>query len=267
MSMYESLLLFAIQTAEKAGRVLLEHFKENEPISRGTPKEVKAMVDEIADEIIQKELEARFPDHSYLTEETGRVEKNSAYRWIIDPVDGTGNFVNSNPFYAISLFLCRGAEPVLGLIEAPSLQERYWAVKGEGAWVMDLETGERKRAQVSATRELQQSYLVCCEGGVKDRKRVLSHLDRYYAEVKDMRKLGSAALESAWVGLGRADAYITHEISIWDVAAGMLFVEEAGGVNLHFQGTPWTWDELLQAEELDLISSNGALELYGPASP
>jgi len=257
-------LEFAIATAEKAGKKLMQHFGESPPITRGTAKEVKSLLDETADEIIKGEIERCFPEHSYLTEESGMIDKQSDYLWIIDPVDGTGNYVNHNPFFAISIALWKAGEPLVAVIEAPALQERYTAEQGKGAFLSNTLTREQKPAQVSETNDISKAYLTFCEGGTPDRNTVVATIQKYYPLVKDMRKLGSAALECAWVGCGRADAYISHDISLWDIAAGVLFVSEAGGKILKFDGSEWNWKELSQQEDLNIIVNNQQLPLPLP---
>ncbi|HET7289529.1 MAG TPA: inositol monophosphatase family protein, partial [Thermodesulfobacteriota bacterium] len=119
----------AVKIAGKAGKMLLGSFRKERPVERGTVKEVKLVYDLVADSIIRKEIESRFPGHSYVTEETGFVDKESDYLWIIDPLDGTSNFADQNPMFAVSISLWHGGEPLLGVIEAPMMMERFAAVK------------------------------------------------------------------------------------------------------------------------------------------
>lgn len=254
-----SLLDFSIGIAEEAGSILLAHFKESAPSIRGTPKEVKSVFDRVSDEIIKKAIEEKYPDHSYLTEETGLVKKNSPYLWIIDPLDGTGNFVNGNPFFAVSIALWKDQKPLLCAIEAPALQEQYTVVLQEGAFLLNKKSMQKTKLKVSNTSDIRQAYLVYCEGGAKDKKPVLQTIEQNLLKAKDLRKLGSAALECAWVATGRADAYITHEISLWDIAAGVLLVHEAGGIITDFQGQMLPWEEIAISQTLNLIAKNATM--------
>lgn len=252
----------AIQIAEKAGKELLKEFRKSDSSIRGTSKGIKTLFDLLADKIIKKEIEKNFPTHSYLTEETGMIDKKSDYLWIIDPLDGTSNFVNHNPFFAVSIALWHKGEPVVGVIEAPMLQERYVAVKGKGAWVYDLKRNKKKKAKVSDVKDLKNSYWVFCEGGDNRRKRIADIFYTMYPKVKEYRKIGSAAIELAWVGTGRAEGYVTTKISVWDLAAGMIFVAEAGGKNLHFNGKPYGWKEFLERNDnFDFIATNGKIKI------
>ena len=251
----------AVSIAEKAGRRLLKSFRKDDPVERGTVKEVKLVYDIVADKIIRKEIESRFPGHSYVTEETGFVDKKSDYLWIIDPLDGTGNFADQNPMFAVSMTLWRGGEPVLGVIEAPMMMERFAAVRGCGSYHFDLLRKKVRRAKVSVVSRASKAYGVCCEGGVKNKKQSLELLGRYYLQLRDMRKLGSAALELAFVGTGRSESYMTTKISLWDIAAGILFVSEAGGQLLHLDGIPYEWREFRQWRRCDLLATNGKVRI------
>jgi len=251
---------FAVSTAKKAATRLMKDFKKFDPSTRGTPKEIKTRYDEIIDKILIKEISREFPEHSLLTEESGWIPRNADYLWIIDPLDGTGNYMNGNPFFAISIALWIKGKPHCGVIEAPALDETFVAQKGQGAYMY---RGNRKsKAKLSKTSDIKKAYLAFCEGGTKEKKRVLNYVTQFYDQAKDMRKLGSAALECAWVGIGRADAYITPCISLWDIAAGMIFVKEAGGRNLDFKLKPHTANSLIvDHESINLVAANKALKL------
>lgn len=224
-------------------------------------KEIKSVYDEIADKIIKDAIEQHLPDHSYLTEETGLVEKEKEYLWIIDPLDGTSNFVNHNPMFAVSIALWQRGEPLLGVIEAPMLNERFVAVSNKGAYHYDLLRKQKKQAHISQVDHVSQAYLVYCEGSEKDKNRLVPLLSKLYLQVKEMRKLGSAALELAWVGMGRSDGYATTQISLWDIAAGILFAKEAGGEILHFDDSPYQWSEFELQKKFDLLVTNGKIHI------
>ena len=223
----DKFLKFAIDTAQTTGRKMAYYFRKKEPVIPGAPSGIKTFYDDIADDMIKGLIEKRFPTHSYLTEETGLVDKKSDYLWIIDPLDGTSNFVNHNPFFSISVALWHKGAPMLGVIEVPILQETFTAVAGQGAFHYDGK--HKKRARVSAISSLSKSYLIFCEGGEKNKSRIVKIFRDLYPRTREMRKLGSAAIELAWVGLGRSEAYVTTQIHVWDIAAGVLFVKEAGG--------------------------------------
>ncbi|MEW6145407.1 MAG: inositol monophosphatase [Thermodesulfobacteriota bacterium] len=251
----------AVTIAEKAGKRLLRSFRKEAPVERGTVKEVKLVYDIVADRIIRKEMESRFPDHSYVTEETGFVDKKSDCLWIIDPLDGTSNFADQNPMFAVSISLWQKGEPLLGVIEAPMMMERFAAVRGYGSYHYDLLRRKVRRARVSRVSSVSKAYGVYCEGGVRNKKKSLELMGKYYLQLKDTRKLGSAALELAFVGMGRSEIYMTTSISLWDIASGILFVSEAGGELLHLDGTPYEWKEFRQERKCDLLATNGKIRI------
>lgn len=252
---------FAVETAEKAGKLLNDNFKKNGALLRATSKGAKSVYDKLVDDVIIKAIEKNFPSHSYVTEENGSVDKGGDYLWIIDPVDGTSNFENHNPFFSVSIALMHKNKPVIGVIEAPALRERYIAVSGKGAYIEDLGKKTRKKAKVSDIKKIASSYWVFCEGGAKRPERTVGLFNAIRPKAKELRKLGSAALELAWVGTGRAEGYITTDISLWDIAAGMLFVKEAGGKILQFSGKEYQWKDFNYKNSYDLAATNGKIIL------
>ncbi len=254
------ILQFATRIAENAGQELYRHFRAGEPTARGTSKEVKSVFDTVADDLLVGEITAQYPDHSYVTEETGLVDNGGEYLWIIDPLDGTGNFENHNPFFAVSVALWKGNEPVLGVVEAPALGERFTAFSGEGAWRYDARTNKRQPLQVSEVTEPAHSYVVFCEGGETDKQRLKRIVNAVYGEVKEMRKLGAAALECVWVAAGRADAYIAPWIPVWDVAAGLVLMREANGAILRISGEHFSLSGVPSLKPIDLLVTNGYIK-------
>lgn len=243
---------FAVQLARKAGAVLLEAFRRD-PASiflRSTAKEAASSYDKLIDRLIIGEISTSYPRHSLLTEESGYHQAGDEWLWIVDSLDGTGNFSNHNPFFAVCIALMHRGELTLGMIHAPALDELYLAEKGKGSYLNGV------RLDVSTIGELTRSYIIFCEGGSKDRERTGCLLRNVYPRVTDIRKLGSAGLETAWVASGRGEAYFTTAIEPWDVAAGVLLVWEAGGAVSDFSGNPW------QPGRGDFLFSNGLV--HGP---
>jgi len=253
---------FAVKTAKQTGKELLKYFgNADDSLARNTSKGFKTAYDNIADKMIIKAIKKNFPTHSIFTEETGMIDNNSDYLWIIDPLDGTGNFMNNNPFFTVSIALWFKGEPVLGIMEASFLNKRFIAVRGQGAWAVDLRNNKKRRAKVSNTKELKNSYFVTCEGGEKSRQKTADIFYNIYRQVKDLRKIGSATIECAWVGAGKADAYYTPKCNLYDVAAGILFVKEAGGRILDFNLKPYKWKDFNVRDKFDLIIANKNLKL------
>lgn len=233
--------------ARMAGGILFRHFREDWSLLslRTSAKEAVTRYDNQIDRQVVKEISRRYPDHSLLTEESGAMPGDPDWVWILDSLDGTGNFANFNPLFSICIALMHRGELLLGAVYAPAIDEFFFARKGKGAYL----NGHRLR--VTGVSELHQSYLLYCEGGEKDRERTGKLAGLVYPHAIDLRKLGSAGLETAWVAAGKAEAYFTTAIEPWDVAAGVLLVQEAGGQVTDFQGKPW------QPKRTDLLCSNG----------
>ena len=172
------------------------------------------------------------------------IEGESDWLWIVDSLDGTTSFANANPLFSVCIALQYEGEIFLGAVHAPAIGELYLAEKGKGAFL------NHTRIHVSEITDLKKSYLLYCEGGEKDRLKTGSILGKIYPEVMDIRKLGSAGLETAWVAAGKVEAYFTTKIEPWDVAPGVLLVQEAGGSVTNFRGNPW------KVERSDLLFSN-----------
>ena len=238
---------FIETVARRAGDTLLCHFGRDEQLltMRASVKDAVTRYDRLVDHLIVQDITAQYPGHSLLTEESGRLAGDPDWLWIVDSLDGTSAFASSNPLFCVCLALMHRGELAMGTVYAPAIGELYLAEKGKGAYL------NGKRIRVSQTSELAHSYLFYCEGGDKDRKRTGGLLARVYPEVTDVRKLGAAGLETAWVAAGKGDAYYTTSIEPWDVAPGVLLVEEAGGRVTDFHGDPW------RVETSDLVFSNG----------
>ena len=235
--------------ARKAGNALVKHFCQDWALlkERSTAKEAATKYDKEVDRLIIEEIKRHYPHHSLLTEESGSLQGDPDWLWIVDSLDGTGDFANFNPFFSICIALMHQGELLLGAIYAPAIDEFYFAEKGKGAYLNGV------KIQVSDVSDLSQSYIFYCEGGEKDRGRTGELLHKVYPLVTDIRKLGSAGLETAWVAAGKGEAYFSTRIEPWDVAPGVLLIQEAGGKVSDFQGNPW------QPQTSDLLFSNKKL--------
>ncbi len=245
----------AVEAATLAGKALVGNFRKHHANvygdqvlsvgNRSLSKEVTSSNDHEADKIIIDLLRDRCPDHNLLTEETGLIDNGSPYTWIIDPLDGSSNFLNHNPFFAVSICLAYENEPITGVIFSPFIEEMIVARKDQGCTV------NGRPVRVSDTDEIGRTYVVGCPGGEKNNVRFAEMEYALHQQIKDFRKIGSAAVECYMVAAGRVDAFTTLSISSWDVAAGVLAVQEAGGRATDFHGNPWTLDQT------DLLVSNG----------
>lgn len=238
---------FATSLAKKSGNILLKNFRKDHRLlrMRGVSKEIVTKYDKTVDKFIVKAITKKFPTYSILTEESGCRNKNSEFTWIVDSLDGSGNFAVGNPFFSVSLALVHLGKPILGVTYAPFLKELFIAEEGKGALL------NGRPVCVSNIGQFRKCYLVSCEGGEKNNIRISKINAKFHPKVKDFRKLGSGALESGWVSCGRAEAYIATKISPWDIAAGVLLVTEAGGKVTDFRGKPW------RPVNSDMVFSNG----------
>lgn len=217
-----------VQAAMKAGRSLGRDFGEvqNLQVSLKGPGDYVSQADRKAEEIIFTELAKARPGYGFLMEERGVVEgEDSQHRWIVDPLDGTTNFLHGIPVFSISIALERQGQIVAAVVYNPAMDELYTAERGGGAFLND------RRLRVSGRTKLTDAVIGC---GVPHLGRghhgnFLLELRNVMAEVAGVRRLGSAALDLAYVAAGRMDGFWETALSPWDVAAGILLVREAGG--------------------------------------
>ncbi len=211
----------------KAGRGLARDFGEveNLQVSLKGPGDFVSAADHRADKTLIAELQKARPTYSFLTEESGTIEgSDKGNRWIIDPLDGTTNFLHGIPIFAISLGLEREGQLVAGVVYNPVLNELYVAERGSGAFLND------KRLRVAKRRELGDTVITTGNSPRANKdERYLGEFRRVMAATAGVRWPGSAAMDLAWVASGRFDAYWHHGLSPWDISAGILLVREAGG--------------------------------------
>jgi myo-inositol-1(or 4)-monophosphatase len=180
-----------------------------------------------AEEILYKELSKARPDYGFLMEERGLVDgSDKSHRWIVDPLDGTTNFLHGIPLFCISIGLEREGQLVAGVIYNPISDEIFSAEKGRGAYLND-----QRRLRVAARKQLADAVVVTGipHRGRPGHERFLGEAANVMKEVSGIRRTGSAALDLAWTAAGRFDAYWEHSIQPWDLAGGIVIVREAGG--------------------------------------
>jgi len=224
-----ALMNIMIAAARKAGRSLARDFGEveNLQVSIKGPGNFVTAADHKAEEIIHRELAKARPGYSFLMEERGEIiGADRTHRWIVDPLDGTTNFLHGLPLFAISIGLERDGQAVAGVIYNPISDEMFTAEKGKGAFIND-----RRRLRVAARKSLADALVTT---GIPHLGRTghalfLGQLQSVIAQVAGVRRTGSAALDLAWTAAGRFDAYWERGIHPWDMAAGIVIVREAGG--------------------------------------
>ncbi len=212
----------------KASKSLIRDFGEieNLQVSSKGPGDFVSSADKRTEEIIINELQKAHPNFGIISEEVGIINKsNTANRWIIDPIDGTMNFLNGVPQFAISIGYEENNEIKCGVIFNPIMNEMFAAEKGSGAYL------NNSRIRVSKKKRLKDSLIVT--GGPKGSSKIKDKIfDEYIIiskNVSNVRKFGSAALDMAYVACGRFDGYWQRELNYWDVAAGIVILKEAGG--------------------------------------
>ena len=212
----------------KASRSLIRDFGEIENLQVSTkgPGDFVTSADKRTEKILINELQKAHPEYGIITEETGIINKsNTKKRWIIDPIDGTFNFMNGLPQFAISIAYEEEHEIKCGVIFNPIMNEMFCAEKGSGAYLNNT------RIRVSNKKKIKDSLIVT--GGPKGASRIKEKIFSEYINVSNnvanVRKFGSAALDMAYVACGRFDGYWQRELNYWDVAAGIIIVKEAGG--------------------------------------
>jgi myo-inositol-1(or 4)-monophosphatase len=223
-----ALMNVMIKAARKAGRSLSRDFGEIEhlQISSKGPADFVSRADHRAEKIIFDELSHARPNYCFLMEESGvTVGSDKSHRWIVDPLDGTTNFLHGIPQFAISIALERDGELVAGVIYNPAMDELFTAEKGGGAYLND------HRMRVAAREELANAVIVTGipHRGKSGKEQFIAECRAVMQEVAGVRRTGSAAIDLAWVAAGRFDGYWERNIKAWDMAAGIVIVREAGG--------------------------------------
>ena len=249
-----ALMNVMVGAARKAGRSLTRDFGEveNLQVSVKGPGNFVSAADHKAEEIIHQELSKARPGYSFLMEERGEVAGDDrTHRWIVDPLDGTTNFLHGVPLFAISIGLEREGQLVAGIVYNPIADEMFTAEKGKGAYLND-----RRRLRVAARKSLADALVTTGipHLGRAGHARFLAEIPRVMREVAGVRRTGSAALDLAWTAAGRFDAYWERSIQPWDTAAGIVIVREAGGTVTDLSGGPEMFDKL------EVLAANGNIQ-------
>ena len=241
MVSHSGLITVMERAARKAAPRIRRDFNEVEQlqVSRKGPADFVSMADKQAEQTVVEELRHARPDWGFYMEEGGTIEGSPGKpRWVIDPIDGTSNFLHGIPHFAISIAV---QEPKLsggwgeitqGLVYQPLTDESFWAEKGRGSWLNE------RRLRVSSRRDLADALIATgipykAHGNLERFQKILGALS---PEVAGIRRFGAAALDLAWVAAGRYDGFWEEDLQLWDIAAGVLLVREAGGFVTDFRG-------------------------------
>ena len=245
----------------KASRSLIRDFGEieNLQVSSKGPGDFVTSADKRTEKILIEELQKAHPEYGIISEETGYVNKsNTKNRWIIDPIDGTMNFLNGIPQFAISIGYEEENEIKCGVIFNPISNEMFCAEKGNGAYL------NNSRIRVSNKKKIKDALLVTGgpKGSSKIKEKIFSEYINISKQVSNVRKFGSAALDIAYVACGRFDGYWQRELNYWDIAAGIIILKEAGGfvdffeddANLPLKKNILATNSMIHEELSDLIN-------------
>lgn len=250
--MFSEYTIIAIETAKRAGEILLEGFGTTFKISEKEGKNnLVTEFDNRSEEFIISNLKQRFPEFSFLAEESGPTNNvhSNGYLWVIDPLDGTVNYAHNLPIFSVSIALIKNKEILCGVIYNPILDEVFVAEKNKGAYL------NSQPLAVSKCNKLDNSFLVT--GFPYNIDSNPGHcVDQFVQMLKrgiPVRRLGSAALDLAYVAAGRFDGFWEINLNPWDVAAGVLLVEEAGGMVTQYNQEPyWIFDN-------NILATNGLI--------
>lgn len=214
----------AIEAAKAAGAFLKEHFHDTKKVDEESQNDIKIELDKLSQQLITEIILKAFPDHAVLGEEGRSGNGGSEFEWIVDPIDGTVNYYYGIPWFCVSIAMRKAGEIVLGVIYDPMMDECWHVEKGGSAFLNGKETS-------CSSRERMAEAVVFVGHGKTDgsKEKGIERFAKIAWQVRKVRNNGSAALAMAYIACGRFDAYVESVISIWDIAAGMLLVEAAGG--------------------------------------
>ena len=181
-----------------------------------------------------KKINSTYPDHHIIAEESNQIQGNSDFRWVIDPLDGTTNFVHSLPIFAVSMGLQYNEETILGVVYNPVADKCFYAEKNTGAFLND------KPIHITSTNTLSNSLLVTGFPYIHDDsyEKSFTLFKKLYGKTQGIRRLGAAALDFCFVAMGRFEGFWEFGLQPWDVCAGALILEEAGGVVTDWDASP-----------------------------
>lgn len=235
--------------AREAGNILRERYTTFTVWrSKGDRGDIVTEVDEESERYVIDRIRRQYPNDRIISEESGEVAAGEGEMvWVIDPIDGTRNYMLGIPFFCVSIGLARGGVPWMGAIYDPMHDEMFFAERGKGA----LRNGERIR--VSEEDSIEDSIIsVSWVRRKVDRTKFLKYIDELSRDTSYFRRLGSAALVMAYIACGRMDGYLQAGLNPWDVAAGLVLIEEAGGVVTDFGGRPID----LRKKNIEIVTGN-----------
>jgi len=252
------MLNFAIETAREAGQILLERFGRKITITKKGDINLVTEADLASEKLIIEKIRSHYPKHAILAEESGASELNgeSEWKWIIDPLDGTTNYAHGYPCFCVTIALEYQGEIVIGVTFDPTRDELFAAERGNGA------TLNGRQIRVSKTESLSDALLVTgFPYDTRERENFARHFTGFTYKSRGIRRDGSAAIDMAYVACGRFDGFWEEGLHAWDVAAGVLLIEEAGGRVSYYDDSKFSIykppicanNKLIHAEMLEVL--------------
>jgi myo-inositol-1(or 4)-monophosphatase len=246
---YKNELQSALAAARLGGAILKKKYGCFKKLREKPQAGLVTEVDHASERVIIGYLRGKHPDHGFLGEETGRSGKSSEHRWIIDPLDGTTNYVHGFPFFCVSIGLEHRGQLVVGVVHNPISQQTYYGRRGGGAFL------NGKPLRVSAVTKLKDALLTTGFSYKKEAhlKEELKAFERILRHARAMRRTGSAALDLCHVASGQFDGFFEQGLSPWDVAAGLVILNEAGGKYSTYNGDDFN------LESPNIVATNGKI--------
>lgn len=225
------------EATREAGKIISDYFQGSFTVdNKEGINNLVTEVDKHSEKRIIEIIRMHYPTHSIISEEVGEMIQDSPYQWIIDPIDGTVNFAHGIPLCCVSIGLKHNDDLILGAVYNPMMNELFFAEKGKGAFLND------KPISVSTKSDFRKACLVTGfpYKWPDSQEHPIRVFERFILEGLPVRRLGSAAIDLCWVACGRFDGFWEYNLSSWDVAAGYLIVQEAGGRITNFEGDPYS---------------------------
>lgn len=227
-----------MEATREAGKIIQHYFNGSFQVdNKEGINNLVTEVDKHSEKKIIEIIKQHYPNHSIISEEVGELMQDSPYQWIIDPIDGTVNFAHSIPICCVSIALKHNDDLLYGTVYNPMMNELFFAEKGKGAYLND------KPISVSSKSDFRKACLVTgfpYKWPAAQSEHPIRVFERFILEGLPVRRLGSAAIDLCWVACGRFDGFWEYNLSSWDVAAGYLIVQEAGGRITNFEGAPYS---------------------------
>ncbi|MCD6256025.1 MAG: inositol monophosphatase [Deltaproteobacteria bacterium] len=248
-SAVEEYYTFAIEIAKKAGEILLDLYPRAHEIHYKGSINIVTEADLKSEGLIKRAIKEKYPDHNILAEESGLEGRYEGFKWIIDPLDGTTNFAHGFPWFCVSIALEVDGEICLGVVHNPIFKETFSALKGKGAFLND------RPIKVSKNEQMLKALLATgFPYNIHEQPEpVVSRFNKVLKLARGIRRAGSAALDLCYVACGRFDGFWEERLYPWDTAAGLLLVEEAGGMVTDFKGDPYS------IYEKEILATNGLI--------